>query len=231
MKYHYQRRWKSQVLWVSLTSLHAKNGSGEPLRLNYRPGSGFVDISSSSDSGWALWKILPFKPVSYDGDTEVESYSPAAKNTFHLVNRKNDRGIAFADGALEFVSKPGNPFKWKVFQDFYLAHDTILLNSFSMGASRTSLRQTSDLNDEGTSERTGSPTGIIVEVDKLILTIVHEISDTKDKIPLLQVSIIIPELIVQILNSKARILSRLDVVLYYFDAQRNLWCVFLYYNI
>lgn len=222
VKYHYQRRWGSTVLWISLTSLYAKSDSGEPLRLNCRAGSSFVDISSSSDSAWALWKIYPFKAVNYYGDTEVDSYSPVATNMFHLINRKNDRGIAFVDDSLECMSKPGNPFKLKVFQNYALARDINVLDTYPAEALENAII-------EG-SERTKSQTCISIEVDKCIVTIVHEISTTKEKIPLLQLSIVSQELLMQILHVKARIMSRLNVVLYYFDAQRNLWQVFHYYH-
>ncbi|XP_040966554.1 uncharacterized protein [Gossypium hirsutum] len=58
VKYHKQRKWKSSVLWFSLISLHAKDNSGEPLRLNSKPGSGFVELSSTSDNAWSLWRVL-----------------------------------------------------------------------------------------------------------------------------------------------------------------------------
>lgn len=223
VKYHYQRRWGSTALWISFTSIYAKSDSGEPLRLNCRAGSSFVDISSSSDSAWALWNICPFKAVNFYGDTDVDSYNPVATNMFHLINKKNDRGIAFVDDSLECVGKPGNPFKLKVFQDHALAHDIYVVNTYPVEALETGIK-------EG-SERTESQTCISIEVDKCIVTIVHEISSTKEKIPLLQLSIVSQGLLMQILHNKARIMSRLNVVLYYFDAQRNLWQVFHYYQI
>ncbi|WOH10040.1 hypothetical protein DCAR_0729501 [Daucus carota subsp. sativus] len=220
VKYHYQRKWGSQVLWISLTSLYAESDSGEPLRLNCRAGSSFVDISSSSDSAWALWKVNPFDAVNYYGDTEVDSYCPLATNMFHLINRKNDCGIAFVDDSFECVSKPGNPFKLKVFQDHALARDIYMLDTHPVEALETGIK-------EG-SESTGNQTCICIEIDKCIVTIVHEISTTKEKIPLLQLSIVCQELLMQILQIKARIMSRLNVVFYYFDGQRNLWSELLY---
>ncbi|XP_074349870.1 uncharacterized protein LOC141689470 isoform X3 [Apium graveolens] len=215
VKYHYQRRWGSTVLWISLTSLSAKSDFGESLRLNCRAGSSFVDISSSSDSAWALWKIHPFKAVNYYGDTDIDSYSLVAANMFHLINRKNDRGIAFVDDSLECVSKPGSPFKLKVFQNYVLARDINVLDTYPVEALENGIKEGSD--------KTESQTCISIKVDKCIVTIVHEISTTKEKIPLLQLSIVNQELLMQILHVKARIMSRLNVVLYYFDAQRNLW--------
>lgn len=222
MKYHYQSGWNSPVLWVSLTSLHAKSDSGEPLRLN-SSGSGFVDISSSSDSKWALWRILPCKVENYKDDTELESFNPVAKNTFYLVNKKNDRGIAFIDGSLEFVSKPGNPFKWKVFLEESLPRDFVLLDNYSEEASRTNIPRTSHSNEEGTSETIGGLSCINIAIAKLSVTVVHELSDTKEKFPLLQGSATFTEFIVQILYNKARIMSKIAVVLQYFNGQRNLW--------
>uniref|UniRef100_F6I7D8 Vacuolar protein sorting-associated protein 13 VPS13 adaptor binding domain-containing protein n=1 Tax=Vitis vinifera TaxID=29760 RepID=F6I7D8_VITVI len=123
VKYHKHRRWNLPVSWFSLISLHAKSDSGEPLRLNCRPGSGFVDISSTNDSEWALWRTVSYKPESYEGDADWEPYSQLTKNTFYLINKKNDCAVAFVDGIPEFVRKPGNPFKLKVFHDSSLACD------------------------------------------------------------------------------------------------------------
>ncbi|XAR73934.1 hypothetical protein NMG60_11008067 [Bertholletia excelsa] len=61
-----------------------------------------------------------------------------------------------------------------------------------------------------------------------MLTIVHELADIKEKFPLLQASIRTVEFIVQILLSKARVMSTLIFVLYYFDAQNNLWREFIH---
>ncbi|KAE9466916.1 hypothetical protein C3L33_01182, partial [Rhododendron williamsianum] len=223
VKYQNQTRWKSSVLWFSLISLYAKSDSGEPLQLNYRPGSGFVDISSANDGGRALWKMISRRLDSSEGDIESESYNFLARNTFYLVNKKIDRGVAFVDGVPEFVNKPGNPFKWKVFVDFPLARDVGLPDRYPVDASRTSLQH--DLH--GNKERfSGIPQNlhyIDIVIEKIILTIVHELPDTKETFPLLQASISTREFTVQILPAKARVISTLSMVLCYFDSQSNLW--------
>ncbi|KAJ0726865.1 putative vacuolar protein sorting-associated protein [Helianthus annuus] len=208
VKYHYQRIWKSSYLWFSLTSLCAKNESGEYLQLNCNTKSNFVELSCSGNSGPALWRSQPFKSSSFEDDGNLESYNNAENNLFYLINKKNNCSVSFVEGVLEFVSSPGNPFKWKVFQDFSLVRDPPLLNNSSV--------------DESTSPF------INVVVDKFSLTIYHELSDTTEKFPLLQMSMVAPELIVQILNSKARVMARLIAELYAFDAQRNLWSTFLH---
>ncbi|KAL7193185.1 hypothetical protein ACSBR2_024904 [Camellia fascicularis] len=218
VKYQNQKRWKSSVLWFSLISLYAKSASGEPLRLNCRPGSGFVDISSTNDGGQALWRLSSCKSYSHDGDIESDSYNFLARNTFYLVNKKNDHAVAFIDGVPEFVSKPGNPFKWKIFYDFSLARDVLLLDSYSGQASRTSLQDNSQ----------GNLPCIDIRVDKVILTIVDELPDAEETFPLLQASISTVEFIVQILFAKVRVISTLSFVICYFDARSNLWGEFIH---
>ncbi|KAK9053203.1 hypothetical protein SSX86_029835 [Deinandra increscens subsp. villosa] len=214
VKYHYQRIWKSSYLWFSLTSLYAKNESGEHLQLNFNPKSKFVELACSGNSGSALWRSQPFKSSSFEDDSELESYNNAGKNLFYLINKKNTCSVAFVEGVLEFVSSPGNPFKWKVFQDFSLARDPLLLNNSLMEESKTVAENALPF--------------VNVTVDKISLTIYHELSDTTEKFPLLQMSMIAPEFIIQILNSKTRVMARLVVELYSFDAQRNLWSTFLH---
>lgn len=223
MKYQNQKRWNSSVLWFSLISLYAKSDSGEPLRLNYRPGSGFVDISSTNDGGPALWKMISCKLDSSEGDIESESYNYLARNTFYLVNKKIDRAVAFVDGVPEFVNKPGNPFKWKVFVDFPLACDVGLPDRYRVDAARTSLQHDLRGTDERFSGKQQNRPYIVIMIDKIILTIVHELPDTKETFSLLQASISARELTVQILPAKVRVISTLSMALYYFDSQSNLW--------
>ncbi|GFY93900.1 vacuolar protein sorting-associated protein, putative [Actinidia rufa] len=228
VKYQNQKRWKSSVLWFSLISLYAKSDSGEPLQLNYRSGSGFVDISSTNDGGHALWRILSCKPDSYEGDIEPDSCNFLGRNTFYLVNKKIDRAVAFVDGVPEFVSKPGNPFKLKVFSDFPPARAVVSLDSCSLEATRNSLHHNSHVNKERASGKTENLPRIDIIIDKIILTVVHELPDTRETFPLLQASTSTDEFIVQILFAKARVISTLSFVLYYFDAQSNLWRDFIH---
>lgn len=209
VKYHYQRIWKSSYLWFSLTSLYAKNESGEHLQLNCNPRSNFLELSSSGNSGSALWRLEPCKSTSFEDDSEMESYKNAEKNLFYLINKKNNRSVAFVEGVLEFVSMPGNPFKWKVFQDFPLPRDPLLLNKFSVKESKPGSQDPLPF--------------VNVKIDKIALTIYHELSDTTEKFPLLQMSMVAPEFIIQIMHAKTRVITRLVVEVFSFDAQRNLW--------
>lgn len=159
--------------------------------------------------------MLPFKPDAYEDAVELESSTSFSKRTFHLVNKKNDCALAFSDGTLEFVSKPGNLFKLKVFDDPGLACNNLLANRFIA----------SDSNDNGMGELRAKSEllGITVTMGKVTLTIVHELSDTEEKFPLLQGSIIPNQTIIQISDVKVRIMNTIEVTLYYFDAQQNSW--------
>lgn len=223
MKHHKHGRWNLPVVWFSLISLHAKSDSGEPLRLNCRPGSGFVEISSTNDGDCALWRTVSCKPESYEADTDWEPYNQLNKNTFYFINKKNDCAIAFVDGSLEFVRKPGNPFKLKVFQNQSPTHNVAAQDGFSM--------ETLDINQQHnlcvdrwrTFMQAEDVPCIGVTVDEVSVTIVYELSDIDDKFPLLQGCISNIQLIVQILSSKTRVMSTLRAALCYFDAQRHLW--------
>ncbi|XP_055802836.1 uncharacterized protein LOC129872026 isoform X2 [Solanum dulcamara] len=223
VKYHHIRRWNSQVQYLAFMSLYAKDESGEPLRLNCRRQSDFVDISSSSDSAWALWRALPYKHDIYDADVDLETYLPQTKNIFYLVNKKNDRAAAFANGVLEVVSKPGHPFKFKVFRDPCPYINNVFLDGCLEKEPGTILLHDSCISEGKDLSQRGSSFGITVAVDKVSLTIVHELSDSKEKVPLLQGSISTTEVVIQISNAKVRAMSRLEVLLYYFDSQKDMW--------
>ncbi|KAI3452089.1 hypothetical protein Pfo_008754 [Paulownia fortunei] len=243
VKYHKPRIWKPQVQYFSLISLYGKDNSGESLRLNCRPRSRFVDISCSNDSGSALWRMLPFKPDAYEDAIKLASSNSLSKRAFHLVNKKNDCAVAFTDGILEFVSKPGNLFKWKVFDDPGPVGNNLLPKSYIMEGSSsatsesrelqsfprtgTDSRSDSNVTDKGEFRTNGKLLGITVKVDKVTLTIVHELSDTEEKFPLLQGSIIPNQTIIQITNFKVRVMNTFEVILNYFDAQQNSWKEFI----
>lgn len=222
VKYHHTR-WNSRVQYLSFISLYAKDKSGEPLRLNCCRQSDFVDISSSSDSAWSLWRVFPYKHDIYDADVDLETYLPQTKNIFYLVNKKNDCAAAFVNGVLEVVSKPGHPFKFKVFRD----PSPYVNNVFSDGCLEkepgTILLHDSCISEVKDLSQRGSSFGIDVTVDKVSLTIVHELSDSKEKVPLLQSSITTTGVAIQISNTKVRAMSRLEVLLYYFDSQKDIW--------
>lgn len=206
-----------------MISLHAKSDSGEPLRLNYRPGSGFVDISSTNDGGWSLWRTLSHEPETYKGGIDWEPYNKLVKDSFYLVNKKNDSAVAFVDGTPEFVRRPGNPFKFKVFHGFCLARDVVTSDGFSFGTSGTNLNRNANEDEGQTSEQSGILPCVQIKIDKVYLTIVHEPLDTRDSFPLLRGCVGNTELNVQILSYKTRVMSMANALLYYFDTQRNLW--------
>ncbi|KAL0332240.1 UNVERIFIED_CONTAM: Vacuolar protein sorting-associated protein 13a [Sesamum calycinum] len=243
VKYQKPRRWKPQVQYFSLISLHAKDKYGESLRLNCNPRSRIVDISCSSDSGSALWRMLPVKRDAYEDAIELQSSVSLNTRAFHLVNKKNDCAVAFIDGSLEFVSKPGNLFKWKVFDDPGPVGGNLLPNSYIVegpsnpstssrdpsASPSTGTNSLSDSNVTGTRQlRTyGNLLGITITVDKVTLTIVHELSDTAEKFPLLQGSLLPNQTIIQISNSKVRVMNTFEVVVSYFDAHKNSWEEFI----
>ncbi|KAL8476053.1 hypothetical protein ACS0TY_028647 [Phlomoides rotata] len=241
VNYHKPRRWGPQTLYISLVSLYAKDNSGEPLRLSCHPRSRFVDLCPN-DSGSALWRMLPFKPDAYEDAVELESSTSFSKRTFHLVNKKNDYALAFSDDTLEFVSKPGNLFKLKVFDDPGPVCNNLLpdrfiageLSSTSVssklqGSTKAGTHPQCDSNVNGMGElRTKSDLlGITVTMGEVTLTIVHELSDTEEKFPLLQGSILPNQTIIQISNDKVRIMNTFEVILYYFDSQQNSWKEFI----
>ncbi|KAH0664621.1 hypothetical protein KY284_029552 [Solanum tuberosum] len=223
VKYHQTRRWNSQVQYLSFISLYAKDESGEPLRLNCHRQSDFVDISSSSDSAWALWRALPYKHDIYDADVDLKTYLPQTKNVFYLVNKKNDCAAAFVNGVLEVVRKPGHPFKFKVFRDPSPYVNNVFLDGCLEKEPGTILLHDSYISEGKDLSQRGSSFGITVAVDKVSLTIVYELSDSKEKVPLLQGSISFTEVVIQISNTKVRAMSKLGVLMYYFDSQKDMW--------
>lgn len=210
-------------MWFSLLSLHAKNDLGEPFRLNYCPGSGFVDISSTDDSGCALWRILSCEPENYESDIDWEPYNQLIKRTFYLVNKKSDCAVAFVDGVPEFVRKPGNPFKFKVFHDLSVARDVGNIDSHPLEESRSSLQDNASMLNGRASENNRKLPFINIMFDKISLIIVHELSDTSDVFPLLRASIDSTQLIVQVMSTKMRVINTLRAAIYHFDSHRNSW--------
>lgn len=183
--------------------------------------------------------MIPFKPDAYEDAIELESSTSLSKRAFHLVNKKNDCALAFIDGILEFVSKPGNLFKWKVFDDPGPVRKNLLPNRYIVGGLSSPTSESrelqgsmnagadpqsdSNVTDMGVLRTNGKLSGITVAIDKVTLTIVHELSDTEEKFPLLQGSIMPNQPIIQISNVKVRIMNTFEVTLYYFDAQQNSW--------
>ncbi|XP_028760435.1 uncharacterized protein LOC114719142 isoform X2 [Neltuma alba] len=219
VKYCIERRWKSTVLWFSLISLYAKNDMGVPLRLNYNPGSCFVDICCTNDGGCALWQAHPFQDDGSEGVNDWEGCNQLVNRTFYLVNKKNDSGVAFLDGVPEYVQKPGNPIKFKVFHDLSLALHGIGADNYPRMASLSSPH----INEESLACLYGKLSQIDIKMGKISVNFVHELPGTEDFFPLLRACINNAQLIIQRFATKSRIISTSSVVAHYFDAQRDIW--------
>lgn len=203
-------------------SLFAKDCHGEPLRLNFSSGSGFVEISSSDDKTQALWQTVPYKSNSF-GEDDVNSYLTSAKKAFQLVNQKNNCAVAFVDGMPEFVKKPGHPFKAKVLNEFPLTTDW-RLNVPSERIFYDSKEESSQ--DGGEISGCGSKAPHVnIMIDKVTVTILHEISDAKSKIPILCTSVNDICVIGLINSSKFRIICSFTFAMQYMEALRSIWLV------
>ncbi|XXG49284.1 hypothetical protein AAC387_Pa02g3508 [Persea americana] len=227
VRYCRQWRWKSPVSWFTLTSLHAKNDAGEPLRLNFRPGSAFVDISSTDDKGWSLWRMFPYRPESYEGDNDMESYYQLTGKSFYLVNQKSDCAVAFIDGLPEFVKKPGNPFKMKVFDKMSPTQGIVrqdVRNTYTNETYETNEQENITNVDNGMNSMPATEIPFVnVTIDKVTFTILYEIPDANEKFPLLRGTLDNFQFILQIASPKLRLISTMTAGIYYLDASRNLW--------
>ncbi|KAG7565151.1 Vacuolar protein sorting-associated protein 13 C-terminal [Arabidopsis suecica] len=217
VSYHRHQGWNSSTLWFSLTSLYAKNNKGEPLRLNYHSSSDIVNVSGLYDNAPTLFRASFGESENYKGDIDWETYRKLVKDTFYLVNKKSDSAVAFIDGFPEFVRKPGNPFKFKVFRESLVTRNLTPVVPSEIHESETQ----SVMVDS-------SPPSITVTIDGVSLTIVHELSETRDRFPLFRGSVNITELAVQMLSSKVRIMSISNILVLYFDAQTNQWREFIH---
>lgn len=201
--------------------MYAKNDIGVPLRLNYSPESCFVEISSTKDEGGALWKAHPLQVEGSEGVAEWEACNQMLNRTLYLVNKKNDSGVAFVDGVPEFVKKPGNPIKFKVFRDLSVALDVAEAANYPTAAFPSSPH----MNEESLAWLSGKLPHIDIKIEKISVNIVHELSDTEDFFPLIRAGINNTQLIVQNLSTKSRVICTSTAAVHYFDAHRNLWLV------
>jgi len=193
---------------------------GVPLRLNFRPGSCFVDICCPNDGGCALWSANPAQGENDVGFIDSEVNNQSFKRTFYLVNKKNDSAIAFVDGALEFVRKPGNPIKFKIFNDITAAYGASEIASFPRLATETMYT-----DEESTLWQGGKLPCIDIKIEKVSLSIVHELSGTEYLFPLICLLLNSTQLNIQISAKKYRVISTSSAVAHYFDVERNLWLV------
>ena len=225
MKHH--KGWRSNAQCISLLSLYAKN-EGKELSLSFSQGSDFVELSSYVDKPCSIWSTLPFRIDNFDDDgDDAKSYKVMPRSSYHLVNKKNNYGIAFVDGLLEFVKKPGNPFKVQVFDESIFPDVARLIVPHMNLDSDTYLEVEDDVpfsaRDRLASD--ASSQHVIVSVDKIVFTITNEVFDTDNVFPLVQTCISDIRVVTQIFPSKIRILSSFKVSGQYFNARRNLWSV------
>lgn len=203
--------------------MYAKNKSGEPLRLNSFAGSGFVELSSTTDNAWALWRVHSYEPENYEGDVDWEPYNQALRNTLYLVNKKNDCAVAFNDRVPLFVNKPGNPFKFKVLSDMLVGQYVGAYSTYPRNSSGTKMDHCAHQDGEGSYWQSRNYPCIGITVEKVDLTVVHELLDTNDRFPLLHACIYDTQLTLQILSAKARVICTSKSLLQYFDARTNFW--------
>ncbi|KAG9440811.1 hypothetical protein H6P81_020976 [Aristolochia fimbriata] len=224
VRYHNQRRWRSRALWFSLVSLYAKNDKGEPLRLNFSPGSAFVDISSTDDKAWACWLASSFRPTGYMGDENAVFDYRSSTRLFSLVNQKSNYAVAFVDGVPEFVRKPGNPFKMKVFDEFPLS-EVVRKYVPKNGTGETFKTDLSANRSEKAEVSMFSRNFpyMVITFDKVTLTVYDEVSVNDEAFPLLQGCISNFESKLQVSSSKVTYISTFTAALYYFDARRGFW--------
>ncbi|XP_044379606.1 uncharacterized protein [Triticum aestivum] len=225
-KVKHHKRWGSDTPYISLLSLCAKTDEGKELALSFSQGSDLVEISSFVDKPCSLWSLFPLGFDSFEDDEDDgNSCKVISSSSYHLVNKKNNYGIAFVDGLLEFVKKPGNPFKLKIL-DESLFSDVARLIVPNMNLDGNSYL---DVEDELPSavmdrlETVASSQHITISIDKIVFTITHEVFDTGDVFPLVQNCINDIRVVTQIYPSKIRILSSFKVSGQYFDARKNMW--------
>ncbi|XP_068653783.1 uncharacterized protein [Aristolochia californica] len=224
VKYQNQRKWRSQALWFSLISLYAKNDKGDPLRLNFSPSSSFVDISSTDDKRCACWLASSFKPTGYMGDENAVFDYQSSKRAFSLVNQKSNYAVAFLDGVPEFVKKPGNPFKMKVFGELPWSQEVVRMYVPKGETGEISETDPSGNNtDKEVSMLSKYFPHVVITFDKVTFTVHDEVSVNDEEFPLLQGCINNFYSILQLSSSKVRSISTLTAALYYFDARRDFW--------
>jgi hypothetical protein len=224
-KVKHHKRWRSNAQCISLLSLCAKN-EGKELALSFSQGSDFVEISSYVDKPCSIWSTLPFRIDNFDDDgDDAKSYKVIPRSSYHLVNKKNNYGIAFVDGLLEFVKKPGNPFKVQVFDESIFS-DVARLIVPHMNLDNNTYLEVEDDVPFSVRDRLASDASsqhVIISVDKIVFTITNEVFDTDNVFPLVQTCISDIRVVTQIFPSKIRILSSFKISGQYFNARRNLW--------
>lgn len=224
----HRKRWRSNTQYISLLSLCAKNDEGKELALSFSQGSDFVEVSDYVDKPCSFWSALPFRINNFDDDgDDGKSYKVIPRNSYHFVNNKNNYGIAFVDGLLEFVKKPGSPFKVQVFDESIFSDVARPIVPHMNLDSNTYLDVEDDVPLSVRDRLAGfaSSQHVIINVEKIVFTIIQEMYDTDNVFPLVQTCISDIRVVTQIFTSKIRILSSFKVSGQYFNARRNLWSV------
>ncbi|KAL9265650.1 Intermembrane lipid transfer protein VPS13-like protein [Drosera capensis] len=214
VEYQKQRRWNFGSPWFFLVSLHTLSAFGEPMRLTCRSGSGLVHVSDTSNSSFALWRTVSYKPENYEGDISMHPFLLRSKNIFYLVNKKNDCGVSFMDDVPEFVRKPGHPFKFKVFSSASLP--PVISNAASVEANNSNSPL---LAGQELISRAEVYSSINLKLDKAAFTITHELSQ-KEVFSLIRGCFGNINVNVQVSHYKTRVMSTFTTVLHYFDANR-----------
>ncbi|KAL6622548.1 hypothetical protein ACP70R_032427 [Stipagrostis hirtigluma subsp. patula] len=224
-KVKHHKRWGSNTRCISLLSLCAKNDEGKELALGFSQGSDLVEISSYVGKPCSIWSTLPFMFDNFEDDSDDgRYYKVTPRSSYHLINKKNSCGIAFVDGLLEFVEKPGNPFKVQVFDESVFSDVARLVPTTNWDIN-TYLDVEDDVPFDGRDRLASSASSqhVVINVDKIVLTITHEVFDTDNVFPLLQTCISDIRVVAQIFPSKFRILNSFKVSGLYFNARKNLW--------
>ncbi|KAJ4788105.1 hypothetical protein LUZ62_039351 [Rhynchospora pubera] len=198
-KVRHHKRWRSEEQIISFTSLYRPDHNTREICLSYNSGSGFVETSSNSTKPVSLWKILPVqsqKIEDYDINIDdVKSFKLVPENAFHLVNCKSNLGVGFIDGVPEFVKRPGSAFRVKVLQNV--------------------LEEVSGPN--------GNAPSVDVRAENISLTILHEVSDVKDEVPLLRSCMTDFQVVAHSTSAKVRMLGSFNASMQYFNARSDEW--------
>lgn len=192
-------------------SLSVKNGEGEPLCLSFGHGSPFVNVSSADEKG-SLWSINSYKMGSDIHGRDIDWNMDSSGRMVSLLNERGNCSVAFIDGLLTFVKGPGSPFKVKIFDRFTSTQEN--------SEGEASITNTRNGGADGYLRRTPK---IVVSVHDISLTIFHELIGADEMFPLVKCCIDNSHLIMQLMSSKMRFISKLSAAISYFDGRKTIW--------
>lgn len=157
----------------------------------------------------------------------MESFYQLTRKSFYLVNQKSDCAVAFIDGLPEFVKKPGNPFKMKVFDKMSPTQGIVrqdVHNTYSNETYETNEQENITNVDIGMNSMAATEIPFVnITIDKVSFTILYEVPDANEKFPLLRGTLDNFQFILQIASPKLRLIGTMTAGIYYLDASRNLW--------